>query len=227
MPSARTKGRCRFCGAEYTKSGMAKHLQTCKARKASESDPGSKKARHGRLFDLMVWGRYAPEYWMHLDVPADMPLTTLDRFLRDTWLECCGHLSAFRIAGDSYVSYVDSAYGLDDRSMRGVKIGDVLDVGDQCSHKYDFGTTTELSLRVIAEREGPIGSESVAVLARNEPPHIPCEICGQEATQVCTQCLYEGAGWFCDTCVRTHACDEEMFLPVVNSPRVGMCGYTG
>src|SRR6266550_21423 len=98
MPSARTKGRCRFCNAEYTKSGMAKHLQACTTRKAAESNPGGKKARRGQLFHLMVWGRYASMYWMHLDVPADATLTNLDRFLRDTWLECCGHLSAFRIA---------------------------------------------------------------------------------------------------------------------------------
>lgn len=227
MPSVRTKGRCQFCSAEYTKSGMAKHLQTCKARKAAESEPGDKKARHGRLLHLMVWGQYAPEYWMHLDVPTDTTLTKLDRFLRDTWLECCGHLSAFRIAEDSYYSYVDSVYGLDDRSMRGMKTGAVLHVGDQCTHKYDFGTTTELSLRVIAEREGPIGSASVAVLARNGPPHISCGLCGQDATQVCTLCAYEDAGWLCNACAKDHACDEEMFLPVVNSPRVGICGYTG
>ena len=227
MPRTITKGRCRFCNAEYTKSGMAKHLQTCKARTAAESDSGGRKARQGRLLLLMIWGRYASMYWMHLDIPADTTLTRLDRFLRDTWLECCGHLSAFRIAGDSYVSYVDSVYGLDDRSMRGVKLGDVLRVGDQCIHEYDFGTTTELSLRVVAEREGRIRGTSVAVLARNEPPHIPCERCGREATQVCAQCVYEGAGWLCDACAKTHECGEEMFLPVVNSPRVGMCGYTG
>jgi hypothetical protein len=30
-------------------------------------------------------------YWMHLEVAAGTTLTILDRFLRDTWLECCGH----------------------------------------------------------------------------------------------------------------------------------------
>jgi hypothetical protein len=58
-------------------------------------------------------------------------------------------------------------------------------------------------------------------LASNEPPLIFCEVCGEPATEVCAQCVYEGAGWLCD------ACGEEMLLPVVNFPRVGMCGYTG
>jgi hypothetical protein len=44
---------------------------------------------------------------MHLEVPADATLTDLDEFLRETWVECCEHLSAFRIAGVSYVSYDD------------------------------------------------------------------------------------------------------------------------
>lgn len=26
---------------------------------------------------------------------------------------------------------------------------------------------------------------------------------------------------------KTHECGEDMLLPVVNSPRVGMCDYTG
>lgn len=227
MPGARTKGQCRFCHAAYSKMGMTKHLQTCaeRRRRGNETRPGS--TRQVRLFHLLVAGRHAPEYWMHLEVPAATTLTTLDQFLRDTWLECCGHLSAFRIAGDSYVSSVDREYGFDDRSMRGVKLGAVLGVGDQCIHEYDFGTTTELTLRVVAEREGATTRPVVAVLARNEPPQIACEQCGRAATQVCSQCSYEGAGWLCDACAKTHACGEEMFLPVVNSPRVGMCGYTG
>jgi hypothetical protein len=55
----------------------------------------------------------------------------------------------------------------------------------------------------------------------------PCVVCGQEATQVCTQCIYENEGWLCDACAPEHACGDELCLPVVNSPRVGMCGYAG
>jgi len=28
-------------------------------------------------------------------------------------------------------------------------------------------------------------------------------------------------------CARSHECDHEMFLPVVNSPRAGVCAYSG
>ena len=43
----------------------------------------------------------------------------------------------------------------------------------------------------------------------------------------CAQCIYEGGGWLCEACAKSHECGEEMLLPVVNSPRVGTWGYTG
>ena len=33
-------------------------------------------------------------------------------------------------------------------------------------------------------------------------------------------------GWLCEAHAEKHR-HQDMFLPVVNSPRVGMCGYTG
>ncbi|GCF08007.1 hypothetical protein KDI_15710 [Dictyobacter arantiisoli] len=139
-------------------------------------------------------------------------------------MECCGHLSRFEIHGTSYSSYIDSEFG--DKSMR-VQVGKILEVGDQFVHEYDFGTTTELRLKVLAEREGVLQKKAVELLAHNIPPVIPCDICGKPATQICSQCIYEGGGWLCELCAPQHECGEEMLLPVVNSPRVGMCGYDG
>jgi len=55
-----------------------------------------------KFFHLLVEGRYLPEYWMHLLVTADISLKKLDTFLRDIWLECCGHLSAYTIEDKTY-----------------------------------------------------------------------------------------------------------------------------
>lgn len=41
-------------------------------------------------------------YWLYLEMPARATLTDLDGFLRDIWLECCGHLSAFDIGTVRY-----------------------------------------------------------------------------------------------------------------------------
>jgi hypothetical protein len=72
-----------------------------------------------------------------------------------------------------------------------------------------------------------MASKSIQILARNAPPLITCEICGEIAPLVCAQCIWSDEGWLCDKCAGEHKCGEEMLLPLVNSPRVGMCGYTG
>lgn len=114
----------------------------------------------------------------------------------------------------------------DEKGMK-IALGDILGKGIRFHREYDFGTTTELTLRVVTEGEGETKGKSIQLLARNEAPLIKCELCDEAATQVCSQCIDSGEGWLCDECAGEHECGEEMFLPVVNSPRVGMCGYTG
>lgn len=225
MSKTSSKGTCQFCQGVFSKAAMTRHLETCAQRTVVAASGSRKATKPTRFVHLLVEGRDQPQqYWMHLELPAEATLQTLDDFLRRTWLECCGHLSKFELAGVSYASYPDPEFG--DKSMR-VQVGGILSPGQQIFHEYDFGTTTELRLKVIAEREGAAKGKSIQVLARNEAPLIACQVCGKPATEVCSQCIYEGEGWLCDACAEEHACGEEMLLPVVNSPRVGMCGYTG
>lgn len=224
---ASVNGRCRFCDGSFSKSGMSRHLLACPGRTAALAGAAGKEKGTESLFHLVVSGRHAPQYWLHLEVPANTTLETLDAFLRDIWVECCGHLSAFTIRGTSYASLVDDVWGMDDESMN-VKLSTVLGVGDTFPYEYDLGSTTYLGLKVVSQRQGrPLG-RGVQVLAQNEAPFIPCDACGQEAaTQICSACSWSGKGWLCDRCGKSHRCGEEMLLPVVNSPRVGVCGYTG
>ena len=37
----------------------------------------------------------------------------------------------------------------------------------------------------------------------------------------------EGGGLLCEDCAKTHEGGEDMLLDVCNSPRMGVCGYTG
>ncbi len=229
MTRQTSKGMCSFCHGEFSKATMTKHLETCQQRIMAQAKAGSRqKAQKTRKFHLVVEGRDLPIYWMHLEATASATLATLDRFLRDTWLECCGHLSAFEIGGVRYAvdAGMDDEWGMDEKSMR-VRLEKVLSPGQTCSYEYDYGTTTELKLRVISEYEAETKGKAIQVLARNTPPVILCEICGKLATNVCSQCIFDDKGWLCDDCAQEHECGEEMLLPVVNSPRVGMCAYTG
>lgn len=218
------KGECCFCGALMGKGPMRRHLDSCGKRREALRTRGVPGQREGRLFHLVIEGRHLPEYWMHVEVPEDATLDDLDRFLRRTWLECCGHLSAFTIGGRRYA--LQPMRDFRDLPMR-VPAGRVLRPGLRFTYEYDFGTTTELALRVATERKGSLGDEPVMFLARNERSLIQCEACGGLATQVCGVCIWEAEAWYCDGCVGRHSCGDDYLRPVVNSPRTGMCGYTG
>ena len=214
MAEKAPKATCLLCKSKYTGTGMTKHLQSC-LPKSLENQSKQQKFKSQPFFHILVKGYYSPGYWLHLKVASNCKLEDLDQFLRDTWLECCGHLSAF--------SYQRNELGM------GRKLKDVFGPGMELLHEYDFGTTTELLVKVLGEYEGPMEKNRlVEILSRNEAPEIPCDECGKApAVQICTECQWEGGGWLCQSCAENHECSEEMFLPVVNSPRTGVCGYTG
>jgi hypothetical protein len=222
----KTVGKCVFCGREMAKSGMTRHLSTCKAREVKNTEAQGKPVK---LYHLAINDSFTPYYWLHVELPASTHLRTLDRFLRDIWLECCGHLSQF-IINDKYYM-LDEALEFVSFAEQGMKIAlsKVVKPGAEFRYEYDFGTTSELNLKVIAERTGIPHDKGVFMMSRNEPPKIMCEVCNQHlATKFYTMSDYDEPIWYCDTCAKNLEDDEEAyFLPVVNSPRVGMCGYTG
>jgi len=329
-------GICNFCQSELDKGKMTQHLKFCKQRAASiagEKETRTKKKT--RLFNILVEGHYNPQYWMHIEIPVTEPLNTLDYFLRRIWLECCGHLSAFKIGDTNYNSepedfffvenemevapeesgeedeedderkslpemleeifpdlrdtlppdWISEIARLDedeelvtfareklkslpterqllkkegedpklgtrdawrknylqrnilkllldmfeDRSMD-VRLEKVLNVGTKFSHQYDFGSTTYLDLRVVSEREGIVHNKKspIQVLARNVPPVILCQFCGEPATHVASGYYDAESNGYCCKCARKQGGEDyDMLLPVVNSPRVGVCGYEG
>ncbi len=115
-----------------------------------------------------------------------------------------------------------------------VELQKALKVGQKFSYEYDFGSTTHLALRVVSEREGFIedeDSDNIEILARNEAPEMPCVVCGKPAKKVAPGYSFgiEEHAYCSAKCAKKN--DEEFsfseMLPVVNSPRVGVCGYTG
>jgi Plasmid pRiA4b ORF-3-like protein len=221
MKRPQSSGKCNLCGDTFTKASMKGHLRKCKQPKSPAPNI------RDESLHIVVQGGHRNIYWLHLAVPQHLPLSALDDFLRRTWLECCGHMSAFTIAGQRYAAVpMEDLGGIKERSMK-VSIGHVLSEGARFMHEYDYGSTTELSLEVAGLIHLDEVPKGIKLLARNAPPEISCVDCEAIATQVCTQCLWQGGGWVCDQCATEHECGEEMLLPVVNSPRVGVCGYTG
>ena len=216
-----TRGTCSFCQKDFDKGAMTRHLKSCKSR--TDQDTPRRGRRPAKGFHVIVEGKEEKDYWMHLEVPVNARLEDLDDFLRAAWLECCGHLSAFTIRDAEYFNYPVESFD-QDMSHR---IGRLLDVGSRFIHEYDFGTMTELSLRIVSE--GDIRSRDIRVLARNLPPPLACFSCEAPATKALAMWHYFDERFVCDDCAIREADedDEGMTLPLVNSPRVGMCAYTG
>ncbi|NOQ46263.1 MAG: hypothetical protein GQ559_06280 [Desulfobulbaceae bacterium] len=109
------------------------------------------------------------------------------------------------------------------------KIKQICASGGTLTYLYDFGSTTELHVKIFKEITSSIKiSDDIILLSRNAEPVIPCDECGKyPAKHICTECQWDGSGWLCEKCAATHECGDEMFLPVVNSPRAGVCAYTG
>jgi hypothetical protein len=218
-------GTCYLCNETFKKAAMTRHLAKCAGPAVPPDAATAVEARTGASFHLLVEGRYATAYWMHLAVPTTATLTKLDQFLRDIWLECCGHLSSFAIGGNRYSCSAMAEYG--EKRMT-VRLDRALEPGLKFSYEYDYGSTTELQLRVIGLRERGTPDGKVQLLARNEAPEVMCQACEQQpATQICVECDCRGNGWLCEACAGEHECGEETMLPVVNSPRTGICGYCG
>jgi hypothetical protein len=224
MSRQTSTGTCSLCGKTFSRAFMTRHLTACGLPdpRASVAKPSTHQP--GPSFHLFVEARYSRLYWLHLAVPVDAPLSTVDAFLRQIWLECCGHLSGFTIAGESYAS--EALREMGQSGMR-VRLNRLLQPGMAFTYEYDYGSTTELNIKVVGLWNGTKRG-GVAVLARNDAPKVDCEICGgRPATHICTECACRDEGWLCRTCAENHECGTEMCLPVVNSPRAGVCGYTG
>ncbi len=199
---------------------MLKHLQTCRRRAEVVAEYDGKRGRAGRLTHLRV-SDWSGDFWLDLEMKGSATLQDLDQYLRAIWLECCGHLSMFTTGGWAEADQIPVRTRIDRAFQPGVEI----------VHIYDFGTSSEMLVKAVAIREGrPTTSRPIYLMARNDPPDLVCMKCDQPAAGICIECVYEhdSDGLLCPQHVETHPHSNYGDpMPVVNSPRMGMCGYGG
>ena len=245
----KSEGKCFFCGKTFVKAGINRHLAIHLKEKIETG-------KQGKSFFVKVetnkrWG--SSLYFLSLWIDGEAKMKDIDFFLRAIWLECCGHMSAFRNPKmrSSWGGMFDTMDAYDYLEKGNIakyekimaettgeipmsrKVKDALYSGLELEYEYDFGSSTELTITVIDEY--PIkADEKIVLLSRNEPLEIMCSICKKvPATQICSVCVCEEEeAMFCDKCAKNHAKQCEDFadyasMPVVNSPRMGVCGYEG
>ena len=207
----RTKGECVFCNKEFTKSGMRKHLSSCRQRQKMIKEKEVGNSKEIPLYHLEVSTPFGSDFFLNLEVNAYSELHELDHYLRAIWLECCGHLSQFSYSG---------SFG-EELPMES-KIHEVVEPDIKISHIYDFGTSTETHIKLVEDRYGtPLTTQPIFLMARNNLPELVCELCDNSASWI-------GEGPLCTDHIDSDPeFDAEEFLPIVNSPRTGVCGYDG
>ncbi len=229
MPRRRaTRGNCSFCGKDYTRWGMTRHLQTCAERRNAIDSADAGPGRQQRILHLLVEDAWSSDYWLHLEVAGRAALDELDSYLRFIWLECCGHLSHFSVDEIFYVKESELPYAFYESEPMSAQIASVFGPETKAEYLYDYGTSSELLITVAAARTGIWEGKPVRLLSRNETPIMECMVCRKQADWLCLDCLYEDGN--CFLCVQhadQNVHDDEMILPAVNSPRIGMCGYEG
>lgn len=245
MSKAKYPATCLLCRAEFDKSIIWRHLSKCAAN-IEQGYIGNKKYKKRTLYLLRIQAKYNPFYWLYVEAQDQARVGDVDDLLRGIWLECCGHLSAFSWADTadqkdawSLEEFIETGTGEYPNDVpMDATIQSVWKPKRNLQYQYDFGTTTDLTLRMVSQRSGLVKpKELVRVVARNHQPVVPCGNCGQPATVVSPEYSYDTSGWLCDAC-RTKSTvpdnadedeyyDEQYFLPVLNSPRTGACGYNG
>jgi hypothetical protein len=215
-----SRGSCAYCGETITKRGVKKHLANCPKRQEILLAAEESSRPPEQLWHLRVQDAYDKDFWLDLEMKGSSSLQSLDNYLRAIWLECCGHLSEFTIGG-----WRGTMVGMTRKANKVFEPGLVL------RHLYDFGSTSETDIRVTAVRDGkPTTRHPIALLARNLMAEAICQECDQPARWLCQECFYEDEkpGLLCDQHVEGHP-HESYGEPteLVNSPRVGLCGYDG
>lgn len=212
MRRTTTNGICTYCNVEISKNSRSilSHLSDCQCKHPADKSGGADYVL------MLIQGKYSPEYWLVIKAKSDIPMKRIDKFIRDVWVECCGHLSQF---SDKHSKIPMT------RSLT-----QVYSEGHKIDYVYDFGSSTEITLSMI-QRIQDVDDKEITILIRNKEPELQCSSCDKKAIAICPYCIDEGEGFLCESCIIEHKCvqeeGEDLLSPLVNSPRAGVCGYTG
>ena len=205
--TANSHGWCNVCGDVIRADDAVDHTQTCIMYKARRKYTVPKTdERYARSMPIMIWVRSEQlQHWMVLAVQPTTSLRQLDQFLRDEWLECCGHMSDFKIGQTQYSNCVpgpgdapnfDNDLAEDNEQHTVHTLEETVAHGQRFHHEFDYGDTTCLNLEHVATLPIPYNylpefinppkeaeyyvEHFITVMARNRPTE-RCFKCGETA----------------------------------------------
>ena len=218
--TVKTQSQCLGCRKQLHNRSARKHLNTCIA-KAGATAPKpmllvSATASYGHTKNVYV---------LYTLMPKNATLRDIDEFLKEHWLECCGHLSTFDSKQALFVSdgFEDGFAGGTNPSFDH-RAAWAIPPDSDAHYEYDMGSTTCVSIRVQPAPDGAQdwlaqhGIDAGDPILQNLMPE-SCDDCGQEATHfredktLCAGCFPESRQSFaelpagkpqtCDHCENT------------------------
>jgi Predicted metal-binding protein related to the C-terminal domain of SecA len=158
------QGRCYYCNKELTERTIKRHAKSCSVMKKSIEEKMNYTKGVREQFIISMKDKYNPSlYCIYVSIDAKLQLQHLDKFIRDIWVECCGHLSAFYIDEEIYHDNSDEQYEMN------FYLKDLLNINKKFEYEYDFGSTTYLTLEVVDIIQVPNEFSQMEVIARNNP----------------------------------------------------------
>ena len=97
--SGNSLSRCHLCDKAVSAEDVSTHARSCvMAAVQVVFVDNDLHPRHVGNGTILIWVRGDElRHWMMLAVRPTTSLRQLDQFLRNLWLECCGHMSHFQI----------------------------------------------------------------------------------------------------------------------------------
>ncbi|MBU3133537.1 SEC-C domain-containing protein [Clostridium gasigenes] len=217
-------GKCYCCGKDIDGKTAKRHILSCKSRLNNIEEYLNKSKIKKDKFIIKMVDKYMPSvYSIYLSIDKNTSLRSLDTFLRDVWMECCGHLSGFEINGTTYTcsENLDEDF-FDDEETMDINLKNVISVGNKFVYSYDYGSTSRIILEVINEYTTGTLDSTIEILARNNEVEYECCKCGKKPDYLDD----ENQEFICKKCIDG---DNEFLINLgyTNSPRDGVCGYEG
>ena len=198
-----SKKNCQFCNIKFGTNAFKEHIADCICN--------SQNNKSGYLIEFISHsGILGKEYIMYAIFGTKCKFSHIDEFLKKRWCECCGHLSTL-----DKIVFLENEMAMTEIKFN-ILISKHVNV-DQFRYQYDMGSTTTIFFRIVKKLDGIETNTNIELLYHNEPYKLKCK-CKKEALYI-----YEGEK-LCEEC-KEDVDEPECALSIVNSPRVGMCGY--
>ena len=205
--AANSPGWCHLCRNIIRANDAKAHVETCIMDTVqSKYIAQAVEERYARSCPIMIGVRSEQlRHWMMLVVQPTTSLRQLDRFLRNRWLECCGHMSHFEISDVQYSACLpgpgdppmfDTDLVEPDELHMVYTVEETITAGLQFHHEFDYGDTTCLDIEHMAVLPMPYRylrqfikppadaqghhDDFITIVAHNQPPE-RCFTCGDIA----------------------------------------------